>query len=84
MNEQGKGCVFLVGAGCGARDLITLRGLDLLRKCDAVVYDALIDPALVDEAGAAERYPVGKRCGRHSVPQGDTNRLLVELSLIHI
>ena len=51
MNEQGKGCVFLVGAGCGARDLITLRGLDLLRKCDAVVYDALIDPALVDEAG---------------------------------
>ena len=57
MNEQGKGCVFLVGAGCGARDLITLRGLDLLRKCDAVVYDALIDPALVDEAGAAERYP---------------------------
>ncbi len=80
MNEQGKGCVFLVGAGCGARDLITLRGLDLLRKCDAVVYDALIDPALVDEAGAAERYPVGKRCGRHSVPQGDTNRLLVELA----
>ena len=55
MNEQGKGCVFLVGAGCGARDLITLRGLDLLRKCDAVGYDALTDPALVGEAGAAER-----------------------------
>lgn len=80
MNEQGKGCVYLVGAGCGERDLVTLRGLTLLQSCNAVVYDALIDPALVDEAGAAERYPVGKRCGRHSVPQEDTNRLLVELA----
>ena len=44
MNEQGKGCVFLVGAGCGARDLITLRGLDLLRKCDAVVDSGSTSP----------------------------------------
>ncbi len=80
MNRETAGRVYLVGAGCGGRELMTLRGLELLRNCDAVVYDALIDPALLDDAGGAERYGVGKRCGRHSVPQGDTNELLVKLA----
>ena len=43
-----KGCVYLVGAGCSGADLITVRGLKLLQRCDAVVYDDLIDPALLD------------------------------------
>lgn len=44
------GSVYLVGAGCGSADLITLRGLELLRRCQAVVYDDLIDNALLDAA----------------------------------
>ena len=74
-----KGFVYLVGAGCGCADLITVRGLRLLQKCDAVVYDDLIDPALLAQAPHAQRHPAGKRCGRHSMPQPEINALLVRL-----
>ena len=50
MAERKLGRVYLVGAGCGRADLITLRGMRLLERCDAVVYDDLIDPALLDLA----------------------------------
>ena len=76
-----QGRVYLVGAGCGAADLITVRGLRLLRQCDAVVYDALIDPALPDEAPpAAQRICVGKRAGAHSETQARINAILAELA----
>jgi uroporphyrin-III C-methyltransferase len=56
-----SGSVVLVGAGPGAADLITLRGLRHLRDADVVVYDRLIDPSLLEEApGHAERIYVGK------------------------
>lgn len=74
-----KGFVYLVGAGCGSADLITVRGLRLLQSCDAVVYDDLIDPALLAQAARAEQHPAGKRCGRHSMPQSEINSLLVRL-----
>ena len=64
------GSVYLVGAGCGSADLITLRGLELLRRCQAVVYDDLIDNTLLDAAPPqAERVYMGKRSGRHSAHQ---------------
>lgn len=64
------GRVYLVGAGCGPVDLITVRGWDLLRRCQAVVYDDLIDRALLDAAPAeAERIYMGKRSGTHSARQ---------------
>lgn len=76
-----QGCVYLVGAGCGAADLITLRGMERLRQCGAVVYDDLIDPALLDLAPAqAQRIYMGKRCGQHSAPQGDICAKLIELA----
>ena len=75
------GSVALVGAGCGKADLITLRGLGLLRRCQAVVYDDLIDPALLDAAPeSALRIYVGKRSGAHSMPQERINQKLLELA----
>jgi uroporphyrin-III C-methyltransferase len=71
------GTVYLVGAGPGAADLITLRGLRVLRTAGAVVYDALIDASLLDEAApGAELIFAGKRAGQHSMSQEEINELL--------
>lgn len=68
MSNVGK--VYLVGAGCGAADLITVRGQRLLSQCDTVVYDDLIDPALLSLVPErAERIYMGKRSGHHSASQ---------------
>lgn len=76
------GTVYLVGAGCGRADLITVRGLRLLERCDAVVYDDLIDPALLDAAPAqALRLYMGKREGQHSASQEAICARLAELAL---
>jgi len=76
------GKVYLVGAGPGDPKLITVRGLEALRKADAVVYDRLAGPRLLKEIkpGADVIY-VGKRSERHTMKQEDINRLLVELAL---
>lgn len=75
------GRVYLVGAGCGEADLITLRGLSLLRSCDAVVYDDLLDDSLLDAVPAeAERIYAGKRAGRPSAAQEDITALLIRLA----
>lgn len=77
MDNLGK--VYLVGAGCGRADLITLRGLRLLRSCDAVVYDDLIDRELLWEAPAhAEIIYMGKRQGRHSASQEEICAKLIQ------
>lgn len=79
--NAGPGRVALVGAGCGRADLITVRGLRLLQQCRAVVYDDLIDTALLDTAPAgAERIYVGKRSGQHSAPQAEINAALIALA----
>lgn len=75
------GSVYLVGAGCGQADLITVRGLRLLQRCDAVVYDDLIAPELLDEVPAqAPRLYMGKREGQHSATQAEICAKLVELA----
>ena len=74
-----SGRVYLVGAGCGGPELLTLRAAKLLRACSCVVYDDLIDPAILDLAPPeAERVYMGKRSGRHSAPQAEINALLIE------
>jgi uroporphyrin-III C-methyltransferase len=76
-----KGFVWLVGAGPGAADLITLRGLRALEGADAVVYDELANHDLLGHCGAAcELHSVGKRAGRHNATQGEINALLVALA----
>ncbi|MBQ2412345.1 MAG: uroporphyrinogen-III C-methyltransferase [Anaerotignum sp.] len=73
------GKVYLVGAGCGDPELITWKGLNLLRKCDVVLYDDLVAPKLLEETRKdCELIFVGKRYGRHSLPQNETSALLVE------
>lgn len=75
------GKVYLVGAGCGGADWITLRGARALQRCGAVVYDALVAPALLELAPTqAQRIPVGKRAGQPSARQEEINALLVRLA----
>src|SRR5882724_1393990 len=73
-----KGTVYLVGAGPGDIGLLTLRGAELLRCADVVVYDALINTGLLRLAPkSAEIIYGGKRSGDHAIPQGELNKLLV-------
>ncbi len=72
------GKVYLIGAGPGAADLITLRGADLLKRADIVFYDALVQPELLALAPRARQVAVGKRCSRISTDQRFINRNLVE------
>ncbi len=75
------GTVYLVGAGCGRADLITVRGLRLLQGCDIVVYDDLIAPELLDAVPVqAKRLYMGKRKGKHSAAQAEISAQLVELA----
>ncbi|WP_010517645.1 uroporphyrinogen-III C-methyltransferase [Croceivirga radicis] len=71
--------ISLVGAGPGAEDLITVRGLRTLQEANVVLYDALVSEKLLAEipAGIKKIY-VGKRCGQHSLNQQEINTLLVE------
>jgi len=75
-----KGRVYLVGAGPGDTDLITMRGLNLLRKADVVVHDALIDTSILKECIDAEMIDAGKRGGDHKMSQSEINDTLVELA----
>lgn len=72
-----SGRVSLVGAGPGAPDLLTLRAARLLSEADLVLYDGLVHPDVLALAPDAQRFPVGKRAGRHSVTQETIHRLLI-------
>lgn len=74
------GHVWLAGAGPGDPALLTLDVLSALDQADALVHDALVSPEIVELAGKAERFFVGKRGGRLSIPQGEINALLVRLA----
>jgi uroporphyrin-III C-methyltransferase len=80
-NATGK--VFLVGAGPGAPDLLTLRAARLLAAADIVFHDALVHPEIVALATRAEKIAVGKRCGKHATVQVFINKRLVDAARKH-
>lgn len=78
---RSDGIVWLIGAGPGAEDLLTLRAQRLLQEADVIVYDQLV-PDLVVQMGRrdAQRISVGKAKGSHSIKQHEINGLLVDLA----
>lgn len=81
-HEVNKGMVYLVGAGPGDEDLLTRKGLRLLREADVVVYDNLASSSLLNEVrDDAELIYAGKRSSNHHLKQYETNELLVKLAL---
>jgi len=73
------GCVYLVGAGPGDPELLTLKGLRLLQQADVVLYDGLANPSLLLHAKeTCEKVSVEKRPGFHRVQQEDINQLMVD------
>jgi uroporphyrinogen III methyltransferase / synthase len=73
------GKVYLVGAGPGDPGLLTVKGLQLLHGAQAIVYDQLVNPLLLEEASAATiRIYVGKQPGRHCIAQEEINRILID------
>jgi uroporphyrin-III C-methyltransferase len=78
---EGAGKVWLVGAGPGDPDLLTVKALRLLQGAEVVVHDRLTPPELLRLASPAARLiDVGKRKSRHTLPQDGINQLLVALA----
>ncbi|WP_426174088.1 uroporphyrinogen-III C-methyltransferase [Massilia sp. TWR1-2-2] len=76
MKALGK--VYLIGAGPGAQDLITLRGARLLAQADVVLHDALVTPEMLELCPQAVKIAVGKRCGKLSTAQAFINKQMLD------
>lgn len=75
MNIKGK--VYLVGAGCGDPELLTLKAYKLLIKGDVIIYDALVNKKILDINSSSNKFFVGKRKGYKIMKQEEINKLMV-------
>lgn len=75
---QAPGKVYLIGAGPGAQDLMTLRGARLLAQADVVLHDALVTPEMLELCPQARKIAVGKRCGQLSTAQEFINKQMID------
>jgi uroporphyrin-III C-methyltransferase len=73
-----SGTVYLVGAGPGSADLLTVRAVRLLTQADIVFHDALVELEVLALAARAQKVAVGKRCGRHATTQVFINKRLAD------
>ena len=78
-----SGTVYLVGAGPGAPDLLTLRAARLLARADVVLHDALVHRDTLALAARARKVAVGKRCGSRATAQRFINKSLVDAARAH-
>lgn len=76
MNPKAK--LTLVGAGPGDPELITLKGINALKSADVILYDALVNPQLLEHAPQAKKIFVGKRKGFHRYTQDEINQKIIE------
>lgn len=77
-----KGYVYILGAGPGDEDLITVKGLDAIKKADVIIYDNLANRSLLRQAKPdAEVIYVGKQANQHTLKQEEINKLLVKKAL---
>ena len=84
MTKLNRSRVYLVGAGPGDPDLLTVKAYKLLNECDALIYDSLIPKEFLSYTPRSCRhFFVGKRRGNHSLTQDQINKLLVELTHDH-
>ena len=81
MNPKAK--LTLVGAGPGDPALITVKGINALKSADVILYDALVNPILLEHAPEAKKIFVGKRKGFHRYSQDEINNLIVEQAYLH-
>ncbi len=82
-NTPSKGVLTVVGAGPGDVELITLKAIKALETADAVLYDALVNPELLDYCKNAELLYVGKRKGCYAYQQEQINDLIVQYGASH-
>ncbi|MCJ8272490.1 MAG: SAM-dependent methyltransferase, partial [Psychrosphaera sp.] len=76
--KQIQGKVFLVGAGPGAAELLTVKALRLIENCDVILYDNLVsDEIKTLFPKATQKFFVGKSMDNHAIDQGDLNKLMV-------
>ena len=81
MQTNFQGEITLVGAGPGDPELLTIKGLNAIRKAEVILYDALINPVLLDHNLNAEKIFVGKRLGYAKMNQEEINNLLISHAL---
>lgn len=79
ISVEKKGKVYIIGAGPGDPGLITVKGLRCIRDADVIIYDHLVNEAIIHQARDSARFIyAGKKGGDHTLPQDEINRLLVE------